>query len=119
MTNFRLLDKQVVNGLRKIAWASVCSAYKYKFKYKYIHTHKHTYTHPHTPKLGIGIEETNTGIGTPAYMISVWYQNKKMPDSISLVQYRTGSGAISFFHFGTALTGCWTVRHSGILKFEP
>jgi hypothetical protein len=34
------------------------------------------------PKLGIGIEETNAGIGIPASMISVQYRNKK---------YRTAS----------------------------
>jgi hypothetical protein len=69
-------------------------------------------------KLGISIEETNAGIGIPASMISVRYLNKKMPDCISLVRYRTVSGTVSFFHSGTGLTGCWTVRHSGILKFE-
>jgi hypothetical protein len=37
-------------------------------------------------KLGIGIEETNAGIGFLASMISVLYRNKKMPDCISLVR---------------------------------
>jgi hypothetical protein len=65
---------------------------------------------PYT-KLGIGIEETNAGIGIPASMISVRYRNKKMPDCISLVQYWIDSGTVSFFHSGTGLTGCRTVRH--------
>jgi hypothetical protein len=51
------------------------------------------------PKLGIDIEENNAGIGIPASMISVRYRNKKMPDCISLVQYWTGSGTVSFFSF--------------------
>jgi hypothetical protein len=50
-------------------------------------------------KLGISIEETNTSIGIPASMISIWYWNKKMPDCISLVRYRTGSATVSFFSF--------------------
>jgi hypothetical protein len=68
------------------------------------------------PKLGIGIEETNSGIGIPASMISVRYRNKKMPDCISLVRYRIDSVTVSFIHSGTGQTGCRTVRHSGILK---
>jgi hypothetical protein len=73
----------------------------------------------HPSQLGIGIEETNAGIGILASMISVQYWNKKIPDCISLVRYRTGSGTVSFFHSGTGLTGCRTVRHSSIFKFEP
>jgi hypothetical protein len=39
-----------------------------------------------------------------------------MPDCFSLVQYRTSSGTVNFFHSGTGLTGCRTVRHYGILN---
>jgi hypothetical protein len=60
--------------------------------------------------LGIGIEETNAGIGIPDY------RTKKMPDCLSLVRYRICSGIVSFFQSGTGLTGCRTVRLSGILK---
>ncbi len=70
-------------------------------------------------KLGIGIEETNAGIGIPASRILVRYWTKKMSDCVSLVHERTCSGIVSFFQSGTGLTGCRTVRHSGILKFEP
>jgi hypothetical protein len=45
--------------------------------------------------LGIGIEETNAGIGIPASRILV-----------RLI--------VSFFQSGTGLTGYRTVRHSGI-----
>jgi hypothetical protein len=68
-------------------------------------------------KLGISIEETNPSIGIPASIVSVRYRNKKMPDCLSLVRYRTGSGTVSLFHSG--LTGCRTVWYSAILKFEP
>jgi hypothetical protein len=37
-----------------------------------------------------------------------------MPDWVSLVRYRTCFGIVSFFQSGTGLTGCRTVRHSGI-----
>jgi hypothetical protein len=68
----------------------------------------------HLPWLGIGIEETNAGIGIPACRILFRYQNKKMPDCVSLVQYRTCSGIVTFFQSGTGLTGCRTLWHSGI-----
>jgi hypothetical protein len=67
-----------------------------------------------TTQLGIGIQETNAGIGIPASRILVQYQTKKMPDCVSLVRYRTGFGIVSFFQSGTGLTGCPTVRQSGI-----
>jgi hypothetical protein len=41
-----------------------------------------------------------------------------MLDYVSLVRYRTRSGIVSFFQFGTGLTGCRTVRHSGIYTHE-
>jgi hypothetical protein len=66
---------------------------------------------------GIGIEKTNAGIGIPACRILVRYQTTKMPDCVSLVRYRTCSGIVSFFQSGTELTGCWTVRHSGMSIF--
>jgi hypothetical protein len=50
-----------------------------------------------TSYLGISIEETNAGIGIPAYRILVRYQTKKLPDCVSLVGYLTCSGFISFF----------------------
>jgi hypothetical protein len=50
--------------------------------------------------LGIGIEETNAGIGILAYQI--------------LVRYQTCSGIVSFLQSGTELTGCRTVRRSRI-----
>ncbi len=49
---------------------------------------------------------------TPAS--SFRYRTKKMLDCVSLVRYRTGFGIVSFFQSGTGLTGCRTVRHSGI-----
>jgi hypothetical protein len=64
--------------------------------------------------LGIGIEETNAGIGIPASRILVRYPTKKMLDCVSLVRHRTCSGIVIFFQSGTGLTGCRTVRHSGI-----
>jgi hypothetical protein len=64
--------------------------------------------------LCIGIEKTNAGIGIPASRNLVRYQTTKIPDCVSLVWYRTCSGIVSFFQSGTGLTGCRTVRHSGI-----
>jgi hypothetical protein len=66
---------------------------------------------------GHRIEETIAGIGIPASQILVWYRTKKMPDCVRLVRYRTCSGIVSFFQSGTGLTGCRTVRHSGISKY--
>jgi hypothetical protein len=60
--------------------------------------------------LGIGIEETNAGIGVPAYIISVRYRTKQMPDCVGLVRYRISSGVVSFYHSGTGLIRCRTVR---------
>jgi hypothetical protein len=62
--------------------------------------------------VGIGIQEANAGIGIPASIISVRYQIKKMPDCITLILYRVGSGIVIDFQSGTGLTGCWTIRHS-------
>ncbi len=59
----------------------------------------------------------SAGIGIPASRISVRYRTKKMPDCVFLVRYRTYSGIVSFFQSGTGLTGCQTVRHSGISKY--
>jgi hypothetical protein len=56
--------------------------------------------------LGIGIEETNAGIGIPASRILVRYRTNIMPDCVSLVRYRACSGIVSFFQSGTGLTGC-------------
>ncbi len=64
--------------------------------------------------MGIGIEETNAGIGIPASRILVRYRTKKMPDYVSIVWYQTCSGIVSVFQSGTGLTRCWTVQHSGI-----
>jgi hypothetical protein len=64
--------------------------------------------------LGISIEKTNAGIGIPASRILVRYRTTKITDCVSLVRYRTCSGIVSFFQSGTGLTGCQTVRHSGI-----
>ncbi len=69
-------------------------------------------------QLGIGIEETNAGIGIPASQILVRYRAKKMPDCASLVRYRTCSGIVSFFQSGTGLTGCQTVWHSDISIYK-
>ncbi len=68
-------------------------------------------------QLGIGIEETNAGIGNPASRILVGYRTKKMPDCVSLVRYRTCSVILRFFQSGTGLTRCRTVRHSGISTY--
>jgi hypothetical protein len=66
--------------------------------------------------LGIGIEETNAGIGIPASIISFRYRTKEMPDCAGLVRYWIGPGIVSFFNSGTGLIGCRTVRHSSIYK---
>jgi hypothetical protein len=50
----------------------------------------------------------------PAFPILVRYLTTKMTDCVSLVQYRTCSGIVSFFQSGTGLTGCRTVQHSSI-----
>ncbi len=64
--------------------------------------------------LGIGIDKTNAGISIPASRILVRYRTSKMSDCVRLVRYRTCSGIVSFFQSDTGLTGCRTVRHSGI-----
>jgi hypothetical protein len=66
--------------------------------------------------LGIGIEETNAGIGIPASIISFWHRTKEIPDCAGLVRYWIGPGIVIFFHSGTGLIACRTVRHSGIFK---
>jgi hypothetical protein len=58
-------------------------------------------------KLGIGIEANAAGIGIPAIIISV---------RCGAFRYRTGSSIVTSFHFGTGLTGCWTVRCYNMLK---
>jgi hypothetical protein len=63
--------------------------------------------------VGIGIQETNAGIGIPASVFSVRYRIKKMPDCVTLIRYRAGSGIVIDFQSGTGLTGCRTIRHSG------
>jgi hypothetical protein len=54
MKNFSLHNEQTVNGLRKIAWASVFGLKQQHInidiiikinKNKHIHTHTHTHTH--------------------------------------------------------------------------
>jgi hypothetical protein len=65
----------------------------------------------------MAIEETNAGIGIPASRILVRYRMKKMPDCVSLVRYLTCSGIVSFFQSSTGMTGCRTVRHSGISTY--
>ncbi len=37
-----------------------------------------------------------------------------MPDFISLIQYQTGPGIVSFFHSGMGRIGCREVWHSSI-----
>jgi hypothetical protein len=59
--------------------------------------------------------ENNAGIDIPESVIVVRYRTKKMPDCITLFRCRTGSGIVNVFQSGTGLTGCRTVRHSGIL----
>jgi hypothetical protein len=60
--------------------------------------------------LGIGIEETNAGIGIPASIISFWHRTKEMPDCAGLVRYWIGPGIVIFFHSGTGLIACQTVQ---------
>jgi hypothetical protein len=67
--------------------------------------------------LCIRIWETNAGISIPASITLSRYRSKKikkMLDCVGLVRYRACSDIVSFFHPGTGLTGCRTVRHSGI-----
>jgi hypothetical protein len=64
--------------------------------------------------VGIGIQESNAGIGIPASIISVRYRIKKMPDCVILIRYRAGPGIVIDFQSGTGLTGCRTIRHYGI-----
>jgi hypothetical protein len=49
-------------------------------------------------KTGIGIEQTNSVIGIPAFIIPVWYRSKKMQDFIGLVRFWTGPSTVSFFY---------------------
>jgi hypothetical protein len=63
---------------------------------------------------GIGIEVDAAGIGIPASCISVRYKSIPVPDWVPIFRYQTGSGIGIFVHSGTGLTGCQTVRHSGI-----
>jgi hypothetical protein len=51
--------------------------------------------------VGIGIQETNAGISIPASVISVRYRIKKMPDCVTLIRYRVGSGIVIDFQSGT------------------
>jgi hypothetical protein len=48
-------------------------------------------------KLGIGIEQTNTGTGLLAFIISVRYRTEKILNFIGLVRNWTGLGIVSFF----------------------
>ncbi len=48
------------------------------------------------------------------YLNPLWYRSIPVPDWVPLFRYRTGSGIRIFVHSGTGLTGCQTVRHSGI-----
>jgi hypothetical protein len=66
--------------------------------------------------VGIGIEETNAGIGIPASFLLVRYRTKKMPDCVALFRYRTSSGIVNHFQSGTGLIGCRMVRHSGVIS---
>jgi hypothetical protein len=54
--------------------------------------------------------------GRPASCISFRYRSIPVPDWVFLFRYRTGSSIGIFVHSGTGLTGCRTVRHSGIWK---
>ncbi len=59
--------------------------------------------------MGVGIEETNAGIGILASIISVQYRTKKMLDCIGLVWYWLGPAILtvlsllSFLHSGVEL----------------
>ncbi len=70
-------------------------------------------------KLGIGIEADAAGIGIPASCISVLYWSNRVPRTGS--RPYPGTGVVPpkhrhIVHSGTGLTGCRTVRHSGIDK---
>jgi hypothetical protein len=66
----------------------------------------------------IGIKKTNASIGIPASTKFSLVSDQKMLDCVGLVQYRTSSGIVSFFHSGTGLTGYQKVWHSSILKVD-
>jgi hypothetical protein len=53
--------------------------------------------------VGIGIQKTSAGIDIPAFVFSVRYRTYKMPDCEVLLRYRTVSGIVSFFQYGTVL----------------
>jgi hypothetical protein len=52
----------------------------------------------------------------PVSDISVCYRSIPIPEWVPLFRYRTGFGIGILFHSVTGLTGCRTVRHSGIFK---
>jgi hypothetical protein len=54
-------------------------------------------------------------ISIPASVISVRYRTKKMPDWVVLLRYRMCCNISSFFHSGTRLIRCRTIRHSSII----
>jgi hypothetical protein len=65
--------------------------------------------------LGVGIMTDAAGIGNPksrnlSPVPENFYLTGPLPFGDKLFP------ASAFFHFGTGLTGCRTVRHSGILK---
>jgi hypothetical protein len=69
-------------------------------------------------KLGIGIEDDAAGIRIPASCTSVLYWSNRVPRTGSPYP---GTGVVPpkhrhIVHSGTGLTGCRTVRHSGIDK---
>jgi hypothetical protein len=65
-------------------------------------------------KPGIGIKEDAADIAIPAPIFSV--RSVSVPDWVSLFRYRNGTGIGIYFHSGSGLTGCRTVRRCSILK---
>ncbi len=65
-------------------------------------------------KPGIGIKEDAADIAIPAPIFSV--RSVSVPNWVSLFRYRNGTGIGIYFHSGSGLTGCRTVRRCSILK---
>ncbi len=64
----------------------------------------------------MGTEDDAAGIGIPASSNSVRYRGLPVPDLGTLIPVTYWMRHRHFFHSGTGLTGCRTVRRSGIQK---
>jgi hypothetical protein len=80
----------------------------------YLHTNPPPPTKSHTSHSGIGIEADAVGIGISSSSISVRNRSTPVPDWGNLIPVPEWIRHRHFFRSG--LTGCRTVRQSGIFK---